>query len=211
MLDHSRAVVLATAFAALAVLALPAAAHSGVMPSQIPPGETAEAELILVHGCGPGGSIPGNDDEALGTTLVTVEVPDELTIEPHDLDGWALEVDRHDGRAVEMRWVSDDPDGRTEALRFPIDVTVPVVDEGSQLWLPVVQDCIDGERLSWTNPGTDEGGGVYPASLLTVATPAAAQPVEGGGGLDGLVLVGLVVALGLLAGGTAYVVTGRRR
>lgn len=207
-----RSLLVATAVAALLALAsaLPAAAHVGLMPGDLAPGTTLEAQVVLAHGCGPDGTIPASDEDASPTAAVTVEVPDGLGLTAQAVEGWDLSTTTDDaGRTVEARWVSEVPAGVAGSVF--LDVTLDAADlaDGTDLWLPVVQTCVDGERMRWTLPDGQERDGELPATWVSVtdAAPNAPEPAE----MSPVVVGLLLVALALAAGGVSYVVTGRRR
>lgn len=190
--------------------ALPAAAHVGLMPGDLAPGTTLEAQVVVAHGCGPDGTIPASDDEASPTGAVTVEVPDGLGLTARAVDGWDLSTTTDaTGRTVEARWEAVDAAGVVGSVFLDVTLDAGDLADGTDLWLPVVQDCVDGERMLWTLPDGQEHDGQLPATWVSVtaAAPNAPGPVGTSPVLVGLLLVGLAAA----AGGVSYVVTGRRR
>lgn len=199
------------ATAALLVLsAAPAAGHTGLMPGEIAPGTTIDGELVLVHGCGPGGTIPTSDEDASATQAVTMVVPDGLGLTPKEVAGWDLvtEVDAA-GRVTEARWQNRDPDGTVGAVFLQVALDATGIADGTQFAVPVVQDCVDGEQLRWTLPEMDERDGQFPATRVSVTSTAANAPIDTGPSPVVLTLVLGGLALG--AGATSYVLTGRRR
>lgn len=199
------------ATAALLVLsAAPSAGHTGLMPGEIAPGTTLDGELVLAHGCGPGGTIPTSDEDASATQAVTVVVPEGLRLTPKEVDGWdlAMEVDAA-GRVTEARWQIRDADGAVGAVFLQVGLDATGIADGTQFAVPVVQDCVDGEQLRWTLPEMDERDGQFPATRLSVTSAAANAPVSSGP--SAAVLALLLGGLALAAGAASYVVTGRRR
>lgn len=149
-------------------VATPASGHAELVPWQLPPGATGGLLLLVTHGC-------GDEDEWISTeplpeeptVAVTIPVPLELTIEPGEYEGWSLSTETDDGgRTTSITWTSDDPAGTYETLQFPIDVTVPDLPDGSEVWLPVIQECTEGESLAWTLEGDVRGGDEVPAMKL---------------------------------------------
>lgn len=206
-----RSMLGAVAAAALLVLsAAPAAAHTGLMPGEIAPGTTLDGELVLAHGCGPGGTIPASDEDASATQAVTMVVPDGLGLTPREVEGWDLitEVDAA-GRLTEARWQSRHPDGTAGAVSLQVELDATGLADGTQFVVPVVQTCVDGEQLRWTLPDVEERDGQYPATRLSVTSAAANAPVSTGP--SPVLLALLLGGLALGAGATSYVVTGRRR
>lgn len=197
-------------------LAAPARGHAELVPWQLPPGAEARLLLLVTHGC-------GDEDERISTepleeeptVAVAVRAPLELEIVPGELDGWTLteETDAN-GRVTAARWDSDDPDGTTETLQIPMDVRVGDVPNGSEIWLPVVQECAGGASLSWTLEGDVRGGDEIPAMRLLVDEDASAPPT--GRGVDGstwpgrLAVPSIVLAL-LGTAGLTDAVRRRRR
>jgi uncharacterized protein YcnI len=199
----------ATALLAL-VTALPATAHVGVMPGDIAPGTTLDARIVLAHGCGPDGTVPGSDADASPTEAVTVEVPDGLGLTAREVDGWELTTTTDaTGRTVEARWEAQAPAGVTGSVFLDVTLDAAGLADGTDLWLPVVQSCVDGERMLWTLPDGEERDGRLAATWVSVsdAAPNAPAPTGTSPILAGLLIAGLTAA----AGTASYVVTGRRR
>lgn len=198
---HLATVVVAAAL--LMLLAGPAAAHVGLMPGDLAPNTSVDARLVLAHGCGTDGTIPSSDDDALPTQAVTLELPAGVTAEPGATDGWDATVETDD-HGMHVRWESRDPAGHAGALELPLHLEVGDLPGGTDLWLPVIQECAGGEAMAWTHPGMAEGGGL-PAVLATVVAPAAANA-----GLPTSVIVTLAVAVAAVAGGVVFALSGRR-
>jgi uncharacterized protein YcnI len=190
----------------------PAVGHAGLMPGEFAPDVASAGELVLAHGCGPGGTIPGSDEEDLPTTAVTLERPEGLILAPHPTDGWELTTELGDDGAVQRaRWTALDPAGVAGTIFLGVEVTADAGHDGQQVWVPVVQDCVDGERLRWTHEGVDEGDGELPAMLVTVDSAVlATSAVTVAEGLSTGAIAALSVALAVLAGCTVAVVTARR-
>jgi uncharacterized protein YcnI len=202
--------------ASLTVLVLllgagPAAAHAGLMPGDLAPGVTTESELVLAHGCGPDGTIPGSDEAELATVGVTLERPDGLSLAPREVEGWTLTTEEQDGEVQRVRWEAEDAAGVLGTVFLGVEVTADAAYDGEDVWVPVVQDCVDGEQLSWTHAQLDGGDGALPAMLVSVdaAVLAASTPTDAGG-LPASVIATLAVVLAVVAGGAVAVVTARR-
>ncbi|MFA9429278.1 DUF1775 domain-containing protein [Egicoccus sp. AB-alg2] len=152
---------------ALLLPASPALGHAELIPYQLPPGTTSDIAIVLSHGC-------GDDDEWLSsepqddppTTGVTLQVPPGVQAAPYAIEGWQVTVDGDDQRIETIRWELEDPAGTTETVALPFSVTLPDGPSGTQLWLPIVQDCVGGEQLSWTEEGEIRGGDAVPALRL---------------------------------------------
>ncbi|MFA9430480.1 hypothetical protein [Egicoccus sp. AB-alg2] len=189
----------------------PAVAHAGLMPGDLAPGVASDSQLVVVHGCGPDGTIPANDEETLPTTAVTVSRPDGLTIVPSPAAGWTLTTDLDtDGTVGSATWVSDDPEGTLETIFLDLEVTADADLDGQQRYLPVVQDCAAGEQLAWVGEIPHEVDGVLPAVLVNVDASAGTTPAAAAGPPTS-VIVTLAVAMAVLAGGGAAMITARRR
>jgi uncharacterized protein YcnI len=199
------------AVALLLVWVGPASAHAGLMPGELAPGVVTESELVIVHGCGPDGTIPGNDDEEFATTAVTLERPAGLTIAPREVEGWTLSTETDgDGAVTSARWDVSDPEGELGTIFLGVEVTADAVD-GTSIWVPVVQDCVEGEQLAWVAERVDELDGELPAMLVTVDSAVlAASTSEDAGGLPTSVIITLAVAIAVLAGGGVAAVSARR-
>jgi uncharacterized protein YcnI len=205
---RSSSLVAAVAAAVSLLVAAPAAAHVGLMPGELAPGTTMDAQLVLAHGCGPEGSIPTTDDEAFATQAVTLAVPDGLAVTPRESAGWSLTTEQDaSGRTTSARWEAADEIGAPGAVRFALSVDASALDDEAEHWLPVVQDCVDGEQLRWTSAGVESGDDL-PAMRLTVSSTAANAPEPTGPSPILIALLVATVALG--AGAVTFVVSGRR-
>jgi uncharacterized protein YcnI len=204
------------AAASLTVLLLllgagPALAHAGLMPGDLAPGVATEGELVLAHGCGPDGTIPGSDEAELATVGVTIERPDGLSLLPREVEGWTLTTEERDGEVQRVRWEVDDADGVLGTVFLGVEVTADAAYDGQDVWVPVVQDCVDGEQLSWTHERIDGGDAALPAMLVSVdAAVLAASTADAPGGLSTSVIATLAVVLAAVAGGAVALVTARR-
>lgn len=201
-----RKTLLSTATVALLLLAVPASAHVTMMPGEIDAGDTVDAEVLVVHGCGPGGTIPASEDDASPTDAVTLEVPQSLEMTPQDAEGWT--VANHDVSpegATEIRWETDDPDGTLASSSLPVSVEAAAVADDQELWVAAIQDCTDGEQLSWTIAGMEERDGQLPAMRVEVMAPE-----DVASGLPGWVPVALLVLAAAAAGAVVTVISGRR-
>jgi uncharacterized protein YcnI len=185
----------------------PGLAHVGLVPGEISPDAPAEAQIVLAHGCGQDGAIPEDEDDAAATSAVTVEVPAPLRVTPQEVEGWTLTVEDGAG-ADRLRWDHDADEGADGTVFLDVVVDAADVAPGDQLWVPVRQDCIDGSTMSWDHPGAAVTVRDLPAMSFRAAT-ATVDPTAATG-LPTPVLVSLVIALAVVAGGVAVAVTGRR-
>lgn len=186
------------------LLAAPASAHVMLMPGDVPASTPTDRQIMVVHGCGPGGTIPASDDEISPTMAVEVQVPPAVDIAPHDVDGWEWSRRADDHGATVLRWEHDDPTG-TDAVIY-LDVTVTAEEGHGELWLPVRQECTDGEVMHWTVAGMEERDGQLPAMAVGIEAGS-------GGGFPGgstALVFGLAFLVAAAAAGVSVVLTGRR-
>lgn len=228
---------LAALTAALVVLpAIAASAHPSFDPNAVPVGEPVETTLVVPHGCSTGEGVMPEDGEAVPTSRFDLQLVDGLTVEPEDLDGWAVE---DDGEAIV--WTADGG-ATSEPIEFPVTLTVTRGTAGDQLEIAAYQECEDGSSYRWTagSEGTppvrleltqgetgtvDHGDGGHGSETDTATeTPSEAvttdAPTDDASDLDGeaaaddasgngsmAAVVGAAVVL-LAAGGTLF---ARRR
>ena len=197
--------VLLALLAAMALWTGPAAAHVALMPSEAEAEQPLETQLIVTHGCGPEGEVPLDEDEAAPITSVTMQVPEGVDVRPGEVDGWQASVDTGHG-PTQVVWDSEDGEGEALGLQFDLEVTAGDDLDGEQVWFRVVQDCIDGESMAWTQTG-EPGEVTYPAAMLTVGDPDAG--LFAGDGLPTWAIFGLIALVALVAGGAVVVLTGR--
>jgi hypothetical protein len=203
--------VTVTTLTALLVLlvATPSAAHVMMMPGEVEPGSTLDTEILVVHGCGPGGTIPATDDDASPTTAVTLEVPFPLEVTPHDIDGWSVSTDRAADGTVEIRWENEDETGTSQPIYLDVTVDATDIDEEQEFWLSAVQDCVDGERMYWTLPGMEERDGQLPGVNVGVVS---AEPARGSDtGPSTALVIGIAVLIAAVAAAASFLFTGRRQ
>lgn len=200
------ATILAAAGALTALTAAPASAHAGLMPGAYAPGTTVASQLVIVHGCGPGGTIPDDASGESATTAVNVTVPDGLRIEPVASDAWAVTTD-----GPQLRFEAADPDGVEGVATIDVEVTVPDGAEDGDLWVPVVQECVDGEQMAWTHEGAESSTGPFSAVVATVdryAGMTAAQRADAERTPTWVFVVGTLAVAA--SAGAAVVVRSRR-
>ena len=195
-----RAGLLAGAVLPLLLLAGPAGAHGGLMPSTVPAGSTTALSFVLAHGCGPGGTIPASAGEALATTAVTLELPAGVSATPDPADGWrGVATPGGDGTGGTLRW---EPTGAVDPappVFLALTVTVPDLPDGTELLLPTVQEC-GPEQLAWVDDG-DADQAILPAPALTVGTDPAAMVPSAAPGWGGTAGAAALVAVVSVTGG----------
>lgn len=143
---------------------LPAAAalaHPSFNPNAIPPGEAIEVDLVVPHGCAPGGGMP--DGDALPTVELDLEHPEGVTIVPGEVDGWDVE---DDGEAIV--W-TDAGGATTDPITFPLTLTVDG-EVGDSVYLNAFQLCEGGDSFRWI--GTPEVEADFPAVLVELSEEA---------------------------------------
>jgi periplasmic copper chaperone A len=162
------------------MVASPAAAHTELHPTHLPPGPGSEAALILSHGCADDEALAGVPEDDPPTTGVEVAVPEGVDVDPFEIEGWTLSLEQVPaGRVTSMRWDLDDAGGTTATIALPFSLVVPEAAEGTELVFPVVQDCLDGEQLLLTEPGRVRGGGAIPAPRIYVDPGASPSDLRG--------------------------------
>lgn len=193
--------------ALLLVVAGPAAAHVMLMPGDVEPGETLDTELLVVHGCGPGGTIPATDDDASPTVAVALEVPAPIQITAHDVDGWSVSTEQGSAdEPTQIVWENEDRSGTIEPIYFGLTLDATAFDDEAEYWLPAIQDCVDGERMLWTLPGMEERDG----QLAGVGFGVTSPPEEPAQGLSPAAIALIAALIAGIAGAVSFVVTGRR-
>lgn len=172
MTTTSRSTLVGFTALVVAAVLLPAtiaAAHPGLRPNELRPGETIEAELIIPHGCGTEGERPEDAAQASVTVEVAVQWPEGIEIRPVEVDGWTTSLDE------EVAMWEDDGGATTDAILLPVTMTAAVEASGDIL-VSVFQACENGESFRWAAaPGEDGDPGV----ALTVAgapVPAPTTP-----------------------------------
>jgi MYXO-CTERM domain-containing protein len=140
------------------VVARPAAAHTDSDVVAVPAGAPAEVTLKPTHGCG---------DSA--TIKVSTRVP-VAGATAGEVDGWTATVALDDAGRTVIEW-SGGPLLSDETGAFPVQFTAPD-DVGELLLFPFLQECENGESLSWINgdPASDN-----PAPRLLIL-PAGSEP-----------------------------------
>ena len=128
------------------LLALPhvAQAHVGVRPGEVPAGATKTFAFDVPHGCA-----------GQATTSVALRIPAEVVEpDPRPTPGWDLEVTTESDGATIATWSGGSlPDGAVETFR--VRLTTPR-SPNSILYIPVVQECVDGRYRLIQIPRADE-------------------------------------------------------
>ena len=150
-----------TALVATAVLLVvgttAAAAHVDAEANDVTPDGFTRIVLSFHHGC-----------EGQPTTALRVRLPEGATdVAAEDVEGFTAEV--ADG---EVRWSGGSvPDGTEAEFAFSARLAQP---DGTEVPVPTIQECPDGEN-AWIEPPTDD------ESEASSPAPVIVVPVGGGG------------------------------
>jgi uncharacterized protein YcnI len=216
---------IASIVAVIGVTALPAMAHIGTTPGEVPAGETSAISFRVGHGC-----------EDSPTVSLAMEVPAGVTsVVPKAKDGWTIEVE--EGTLPEPVQMEDEtitegvvrvtwtgglldahqydefeirarmPDAVGETVYFPF---VQTCEAGEYAWIEIPAE--GGEEPESPAPGVtlteSTGGGDHGATTETTTEAMAAEEspsAETGGATSPLVWAGLGLgSLGAVLGGAAF-------
>jgi hypothetical protein len=138
--------------------------------------------------------------------------PGGLTIAPQQVDGWSLSTSLDaDGEVARARWETDDPAGELGAIFLGVELTADPAPDGTDIWVHVVQECAEGEELRWTGEQVEADGGPLPAMRVTVdGAVLAASSSNTDDGPSLAILIAVVLAVSLAAGGGVAYLTARR-
>lgn len=147
----SRTARLVALVAALTLLPASAAlAHPSLNPNAVPVGEPVDTTLVVPHGCSSGDEVmPEEEESAVATTRVDLQLLDGIEVEPHDVDGWDVATDDE-----AVSW-TDAGGATTDPIELPITLTVHDGEAGDQRNLAVFQECEDGQSYRWTEGSED--------------------------------------------------------
>ena len=181
--------------ALLVLLALPAAAHVGLNPSQVAPGGHLEAELVVTHGCDPAGGMPSDPEVQVPTVAVELRQAAGLTVTPQPVEGWSVSSD-----AETAIWSSDHPEGSAGIVTLPVELHAGDELDDGEVWFAVTQDCGAGITADWHHTGGHATEGALPATRAMVVT-------EPSPGIPAPIIVG---AIALAAAALVGTITYRR-
>lgn len=159
--------------AALALLpATTALAHPSFDPNRVPGGQSIEATLVVPHGCGADGGMPG-EDGGNATTLFELQLSDAVAeFVPGEVDGW--DVSR-DGDVV--TW-ADAGGATTDPIQLPVTFTV-TGETDEEVFLSAYQRCAEGGEFRWI--GTPDQPADFPAVKLVLTSGAVGtEDIPGG-------------------------------
>lgn len=136
-------------------------AHVGVEPSEIPAGASRTFAFSVPHGC-----------EGQATTSVALRLPPTIVAaDPRPAAGWDLAVETEADGATIATWSGGSlPDGTVATFR--VRLTTPDAPR-TMLYIPVVQECVDG-RYRWIQiPADGEAYGdlATPAPRIALGDP----------------------------------------
>ena len=145
-------------------------AHAVVQPGNAPAGEATRFQVLIPHGCSEGEPPPAPGEEVLNTRLVSVEIPDGVTVDgAEDAPGFTTEV-----TDTEITW-SDGDLGNGEPGEFYFTATLDGAD-GDSIPFNVYQECSDELAYRWTG----DHDAATPAPVVTVGAEAAEGHDHGG-------------------------------
>ena len=145
--------------AALAALPAAADAHVAADPGRAEAGAYQAVVFRVGHGCG----------EA-ATTALRIEIPSEMaSARPQPKPGWALEIERRDGRVAAVTWRGALPADQFD--EFAVLFKLP--DQPATLYFPTVQSC-GADESQWTEIPAPGERASHPAPALVVTPKAAA-------------------------------------
>ncbi len=186
---------------------LPALAHVGLEPSEVPGGSGATLSFRIGHGC---------DGEA--TDSVSILMPAGVaSVSPFPKPGWDLEIERGELPApiaaddqqitegvTKVTWSGGSlAEGQTDVFQIRASV---FGDDGERVFFPVVQACGSSEH-AWIEVPTDGSDGHdldEPAPSLVIAAGEGEGPSSGTNPQTILAIALSVTAIALAAAALAF-------
>lgn len=139
-------------------------AHAVLQPAGAPAGQATEFQVLIPHGCSEGEPPPPPGVEVANTRLVSVEIPEGVTVESAaDAEGFTPEV-----TDTEVTWSGGDLENGDPG-QFFFTATLDGAD-GDEITFPVYQECTDELDYRWTGAPDDP----TPAPVVTVGGDAEA-------------------------------------
>jgi uncharacterized protein YcnI len=168
----------------LMVMSVPALAHIGTSPGEVPAGETSSAAFRVGHGC---------DDSP--TVSVAMQIPPGVTsVVPKAKPGWTIEVEEGtlpepvdvDGETVtegvvQVTWTGGSLDSH-QYDEFEIRARFPNA-AGETVYFPVIQTCEEGEHAWIEIPEEGAAEPEEPAPGITL-TASASEGEQGSTGSE---------------------------
>jgi len=161
-------------------------AHATMNPNLVSPNSYAVSQLRIPHGC-------GNSP----TFLVSVKIPSEIqtAAKPVVVPGWNItlgyrplpvpitldsgEIVNKTVDSISWRVLDNSSALSTEFYQdFGISLKIPNSPEGTKLYFPTTQSCLDGNSTAWVD--TAGSGAKYPSPLLWVNATSAAEKIATG-------------------------------
>lgn len=151
------------------LIAVPAWAHPGFRPDEVPAGEQTEVELAIAHAC----EVPGGGTTP--TTVVDVQVPDGIAeLQPVERDGWTLNLSGDaDGSILRAEWARDEGTTEAEPPVFRMLVTPATQESVTTIPWKVYQGC-KSDEYRWGAGSQDEPSVDLTVTPGTYTSPPAA-------------------------------------
>lgn len=189
---------------------LPALAHVGLEPSEVPGGSGATLSFRIGHGC---------DGDATDSVSILMPVG-VAAVSPFPKPGWDLEIENgtlpepitSGGQQItegvtRVTWSGGSLlDGQTDVFEIRASV---FGDDGGRVFFPVVQACGAAE-LAWIEVPTDGSDGHdldEPAPSLVIAGDAADE--EGSEGISPFEIIALALSVVAIAISTLSILSAR--
>lgn len=168
--------IAATTLAASA-LALPAAAHVSVSPSEAPADGYARFAFRTPHGC-----------DGAATNVVSVQIPTGvISVKPEMVVGWDVttetvtydeSVELHGTELTEgvgvVTWTAQAGYELPDDLFREFGITAKMPVDAGTLYFPTVQECVDGNEIAWIEiPAEGEDGHALESPAPAVTLVAA--------------------------------------
>lgn len=148
----------------LAAAALPGAAlaHVVIQPGAAPPGQVAETQVIVGHGC-----------SGQPTTAVTITIPETVPmVHVMPTAGWTSKTTETGDRVSAITWTADDGKGVATPQTFVVHMMMPKTP--GRIFLPAVQSC-GATTVQWNDQALDsKPAPTHPAPSINVGGPATA-------------------------------------
>lgn len=139
-----------------------ALAHAVLSPANAPAGAATQFQVLIPHGCAAGEPPPPPGTEVADTRLISVEIPDGVTVEgAEEVEGFTLEV-----TDTEVTW----SDGILENEDPGEFFFTAVLDgeDGTNVAFSVYQECTDELSYRWSG----DSDSPTPAPVVTIGDEA---------------------------------------
>ncbi|HEY7563901.1 MAG TPA: YcnI family protein [Acidimicrobiia bacterium] len=167
--SQARLTLVATAVAACALIALPAQAHVGTSPAEVPAGQTSAIAFRVGHGCDASPTIKIEMQIPAGVTGVvprakagwTVEVEEGTLQEPVDVEGETITEG-----VIKVTWTGGPLDAH-QYDEFELRARMPDTPE-AMVYFPTIQTCEQGENAWIQIPQEGQDEPEFPAPGVEV-------------------------------------------